>query len=303
MRKPSVIFLIIFSGWLSWEAGAQVGVAFKVIREVIPLDRVANRIYRVIADNIEPANIRAASESSGEAIKSQIRSRIEATSTRIAGGAGADTQSTPVEATVTVTPNVDRATIRIMNIQPRYHNKIRLSPGKYDIEVSKEGYRTRRFWATIPPDAVGTHIDVEVNLLPLGLPNCENNVRLATVGSPITPGGVVTQAQALFQNDDINDLYRSFGANMDGAQYVQVTNTIVHPEYVEMIMRQSTQLSQSQIDSNSSVKLDSDRFVQLKVIFETITDDVLVTIQTFSPPGAFLRQYNEITVCQNIFNF
>lgn len=279
------------------------GAAFKVIREVIPLDRVANRIYRVIADNVEPANIRAASESSGDAIKSHIRSRIEATSTRVAGGIAAGAHSIPTEATVTVTPNVDNATVRIMNIQPRYHNKMRLSPGRYDIEVAKKGYRTRRFWATIPPDAAGTHIDLEVNLLPLGLPSCERNVRLATAGSPVMPGGVATQAQALFQNDDINDLYRSFAANMTDARYIQVTDTIVHPQYVEMIMRQPTQLSQTQIDRNSPADLDSNRFVQLKVMFETIDADVLFTFQTFSPPGAFLRQYNETTLCKNLFNF
>jgi len=45
--------------------------------------------------------------------------------------------------------NVYKPSIRIMNIKPKFKQGILLVPGKYDIEVSKQGFNTVRKWITI----------------------------------------------------------------------------------------------------------------------------------------------------------
>jgi CHAT domain-containing protein/tetratricopeptide (TPR) repeat protein len=49
--------------------------------------------------------------------------------------------------TVNVTPSDSR--IRIMNIRPKYRPGIALKPGKYDIEVTRSGYESKRWWVEI----------------------------------------------------------------------------------------------------------------------------------------------------------
>lgn len=56
--------------------------------------------------------------------------------------------------TLTVNPDPTNARVRIMNIQPRYHDGIALAPGQYDIEVSQEGYYTYREWITLSADTI-----------------------------------------------------------------------------------------------------------------------------------------------------
>ncbi len=47
---------------------------------------------------------------------------------------------------------LDAATIRILNIKPKYYDGIWLSPGTYHIEISKAGYRTYEQWVMIDND-------------------------------------------------------------------------------------------------------------------------------------------------------
>ncbi|MCP4699715.1 MAG: SUMF1/EgtB/PvdO family nonheme iron enzyme [Gammaproteobacteria bacterium] len=50
---------------------------------------------------------------------------------------------------LTVNTVPEDARVRIMNIKPRYEAGILLKPGRYDIEVSREGYEMRREWMTL----------------------------------------------------------------------------------------------------------------------------------------------------------
>ncbi|MCH1926614.1 carboxypeptidase-like regulatory domain-containing protein [Shewanella sp. C32] len=53
------------------------------------------------------------------------------------------------QANLTINCNADDATIRIMNIGPRFSQGMRLTPGNYDIQVSAAGYQTYRRWHTV----------------------------------------------------------------------------------------------------------------------------------------------------------
>jgi len=61
---------------------------------------------------------------------------------------------------LTVKPFPENATVRIMNIRPKYQDGILLKSGRYDIEVSSEGYKTYKEWITLGKEDK----TIEVNL-------------------------------------------------------------------------------------------------------------------------------------------
>ena len=82
---------------------------------------------------------------------------IDGTSTdqAVAGSGGAG----PVHLTVRPTPASAR--VRILNIQPVYHNGIQLDPGHYHIEVSAQGYQTRQDWYDLRSGQQTLQIELE----------------------------------------------------------------------------------------------------------------------------------------------
>lgn len=57
--------------------------------------------------------------------------------------------------TIKTTPG---ATVRIMNVGPKYHNGIKLAPGNYDILVEKKGYKSTRKWIKITDSDLSTYL-------------------------------------------------------------------------------------------------------------------------------------------------
>ena len=57
---------------------------------------------------------------------------------------------------LTVITSPDDARIRIMNIKPKYQAGIELDEGKYDIEITKDGYLTYRKWVTVDKKTILT---------------------------------------------------------------------------------------------------------------------------------------------------
>lgn len=63
-------------------------------------------------------------------------------------------QSNTISLTVLTSP--EDARIRIMNIKPKYEEGIELDEGKYDIEVTKDGYLTYRKWVAVDKKTILT---------------------------------------------------------------------------------------------------------------------------------------------------
>lgn len=57
---------------------------------------------------------------------------------------------------LTVLTSPEDARIRIMNIKPKYQAGIELDEGKYDIEVTKDGYLTYRKWVQVDKKTILT---------------------------------------------------------------------------------------------------------------------------------------------------
>ncbi|WP_404343628.1 PEGA domain-containing protein [Pseudoalteromonas mariniglutinosa] len=65
-----------------------------------------------------------------------------------------DGVNTSVSLTVITSP--EDAQVRIMNIKPKYQDGIELESGKYDIEVTKNGYSTFRKWVSVDKKTILT---------------------------------------------------------------------------------------------------------------------------------------------------
>jgi len=60
--------------------------------------------------------------------------------------------------------SLKNATIKILNIKPKYHDKMWLKTGKYHVEVSKQGYKKHRQWIVLYRDK---KITIKLKKLPL----------------------------------------------------------------------------------------------------------------------------------------
>ncbi|KUJ84897.1 serine/threonine protein kinase [Microbulbifer flavimaris] len=86
--------------------------------------------------------------------------------------------STPELPRLRINPQPSDARVRIMNIAPRYRYGMALSPGPYDVEVSKPGYLTERRWITLTEDDLTLQVTLDKGF-PAG----------TTLRSPLAGGG------------------------------------------------------------------------------------------------------------------
>ena len=66
--------------------------------------------------------------------------------------------SAPTRFSLTVSTEPANATVRILNIKPRYRDGIALVPGPYQIEVSATDYHPQRFWLTLGEQSLERHV-------------------------------------------------------------------------------------------------------------------------------------------------
>ncbi len=64
---------------------------------------------------------------------------------------------------LTIYTNPGSAQIRILNLDKNYHSGITLEPGDYNLEISKEGYLSKKQWVTIDQD----NVEMQITLVPL----------------------------------------------------------------------------------------------------------------------------------------
>ena len=79
------------------------------------------------------------------------------TQTPVTDSAKIETNEEPIQAisqveeqiTLTVLTNPSDSRVRIMNIKPKYVHGIELNEGKYDIYVTKKGFKSKRVWVDV----------------------------------------------------------------------------------------------------------------------------------------------------------
>ncbi|MBU0991079.1 MAG: caspase family protein [Proteobacteria bacterium] len=64
---------------------------------------------------------------------------------------------------VVINTTPENATVRILNIKPKFFQGMKLGAGEYDVEISAPGYQTQRMWLTVKS---GTHNSFDLPLQP-----------------------------------------------------------------------------------------------------------------------------------------
>lgn len=297
-KTPFLVLMLVGAFLLSDAFGASVGSIRRAITEYIPIERAAKQAYRSISDVVEPARIEFSVNKTTESVKSVVGSGLEAT----VASEVLNQVDRSMDVSLAVEPSVAGATVRVMNIKEKYYPGIELTPGKYDIEVAKEGYRTRRFWVDLSENSEGRGVELAVELKSLGLPNCENVLELSNYGTMFSSAGMILQGSATYHDVDINDLYLSFSENITDANYLYVFDKVVHPDYVEFRIFQSTTVSRRDIEENRAIPINPERFVLIKAFFEKVESGVRMTYQGFTPQGAAVTEFTKKWSCEHVFN-
>jgi len=119
--------------------------------------------------------------------------------------------------TIKTTPG---ATVRIMNVGPKYHNGIKLAPGNYDILVEKKGYMSTRKWIKITNSDLSTYVRLtkvetstnENTSSPVDKNKVKQNRSFAKVGVdgiPELDGGYLQVGDAAYIEMDAKRIYKT----------------------------------------------------------------------------------------------
>ena len=208
----------------------------------------------------------------------------------------------------TVNTQLPDARIRIMNIAPKYHDGIELPPGKYEVRVDREGYREEMHLIELTglesnDSGVRT---LNVSLQPLGLPECEENLKLENYAAGVqvfADGGHVLQTKAVFPNTEIFDLYNSYSQFLDSRGYFKVYGSVILPTYFEFHIAAPTNLSQKDFENNRSKTIDMERFVMYRTIFEKRGSDTYFVQQIFMPLGVEILEASKESICEHYMVF
>ncbi|KPA14000.1 conserved hypothetical protein, membrane [Candidatus Magnetomorum sp. HK-1] len=93
--------------------------------------------------------------------------------------------------TLTIQPKPEDARIRIMNIKPVYQDEIQLDPGRYQVEVSKDGFNTYIGWITLnagEQKIVPINLDVGMAQLTVNVTPKDANIQLKNIKKIYAPG-------------------------------------------------------------------------------------------------------------------
>lgn len=307
-----IIVAIALAGYGSSDSIA--GIARHLL-SVIPFPSAVKAVSRQANDFIQPAKIKFPEKEAVETIRSSLREGVSAVASSSSSAtassgmaealAGPKPEEKPAKNALTVTSNVSDPDVKIMNIRPKYRDGIELAPGKYEILVEKQGYRSNRFWVELEGSRNADNtVTLDVELDPLGLPACASKLEISNHAGAFTgDGGNIIQYQATFEGVDMNDLYRSYAKEVEGVNYYFVYDTVVLPGYVEFHIATPTTIGKDDISENKYIDVSMKRYNFLRVIFEQSSSDVLFTTQVFMPPAVAVTEIDKEFICENVFVF
>lgn len=210
----------------------------------------------------------------------------------------------PSSYSLKINPSEPDARVRIMNIEPVYNDGIKVKKGDYRIAVDKPGFRPKQFWVTVGEDPSRDVYQFDVELQPVGLEDCENNVEMQRYNSgTLGLEGRLFQYKAYFKDTNIHDLYYSFMSYKKTLRYSKMLYGRVSPNYAEFHVAGPTHLTEEDIRLNRKVEIDPDRFILGIYSFEQVGDDVVLSNKELMPGGVFVVQANKEWLCENEFVF
>jgi len=190
-------------------------------------------------------------------------------------------QSNSVPFTVITTP--ENATVKIMNIGQRYKDKINLKKGQYDIQVSLDGYRTKRFWVDVD-EKFNT---IQADLSKKGQLKCNPVIKQAGnwLSNQYNQKHLMTQE---IPGITLDELYFSYAENVDKSNYLKSIGSAINDDFAYFDLIQPSHLNLKQMKSNAEVYIDPERNVPIFVGMEATSSGVILIEYAEVPKGAFL---------------
>jgi len=193
------------------------------------------------------------------------------------------------------------ATVRIMNIKPKYQAGIRLKAGLYDIQISAPGYRDRRFWMSLNPK----FSTLEVSLSKRGLLKCNPTFE----GEGYFTSGQRKLTTLNMPGFTIDEVYFSFAKLYDKSNIGIAIDSGISSRFAYFDVIQSSNVTMSNIRNNSkpfvTLNLESGRYVKTFIGMEKTTEGVLLKTFSEAPPGAYFAgndSENKEVFCMELEN-
>ncbi|EIJ2832336.1 hypothetical protein ACOW8K_002813 [Vibrio parahaemolyticus] len=169
-------------------------------------------------------------------------------------------KSTTFPVTINTTPNNSK--VRIMNIGPKYKDGIKLTKGRYDIEVSKSGYRTQRFWIDFDP--VFNSLDVKLHKK--GSLTC-SDYNVVKSGSILQPYGTQVQIVDYLEGVTVSELYFSMVDYLSSKNFIEFYDADIAGNFAYFSFIYGF-LDMDDINQNKKIQINPDRFIREFVGFE-----------------------------------
>lgn len=186
----------------------------------------------------------------------------------------------PPKATLSVTTSPSDARVRIMNIGPRYRDGISLSPGRYDVMVSADGYRTKRF----PLSVKAGQVAVDVELAGRDGFSCDNT-RYAYGGSTLGSYGTQVRIETLLENTTLYEVYSSLAQQLqsEAGDLLSHVNTDIDGDFAYLSAWQNTNVTLEEIRQHQSAGTRG-RKMHSRYGLERVDKDTVRFIQTTRLP-------------------
>jgi hypothetical protein len=202
-------------------------------------------------------------------------------------------QKTPL--TINVSPA--DANVRVMNIKEKYTDGVLLASGSKDIEITKDGYRTKRFWFDLNED----QNVLNVKLSKKGTFQCDPKVEVHG-HSALGSSGMWIRSEMVLNDISLTEAYFSTADMLDNTKTLAKATSGLESNFAYFDISQSSNLSRSEIANNEEVYIDPDRHVKIKVGLEQLEgNNVLYIENAYFKPGILVTSFSvEKAICDGI---
>ncbi len=177
------------------------------------------------------------------------------------------------------------ATIRILNIGPKFSQGMELSPGKYHVEVSASGHATRKKWVEL---SSGEDKDLDIRLKPLASASPRNNNVSSAQPTPPAPSSGAVSGETFTNRLGMNFVKIEPGTFMMGSPVNEADREYDETQHQVTLTRgyylQTTEVTQGQwqtVMGNNPSK------------FESCGEDCPVESVSWKEVQAFIQKLNQ----------
>jgi hypothetical protein len=187
---------------------------------------------------------------------------------------------------VTIKANPSSARVQIMNITPAYQDKIKLKKGRYDVKVTKPGYRTQRFWVDLDP----RFSQLEVTLNKKGSLPCEG-VEITYGGSMWQEYGSQIKIVDYFDNVTVAEIYFSQIDILASRNYIEFYHSDISGNFAYFNFIYGF-LNKDELYKNKKVKVKSERHNKVNIGIENVPGENRVKMITFVESPQYAAAYS-----------